>query len=212
MNLFPKDKIFYNLFERQAEKLEEASEILDKILKNPSNLEEYALKMKKVEEEGDDVGHQVVDYLRRSFITPLEEGDIDLLRQKLDDILDAIEVSVNRLLIYKISVPFPGKIEEYFIIIQKAIKEIGKGIKDIRSVSRYQENLHQRCERLNELENEGDIINRMALKELMDSPSVTAEKILEVVKLKEIYDSLEEAIDCCEDVGNIFESILIKNR
>ena len=68
INLFPKDEIFYNLFEKQAEKLSEAAKLLDEILKKPQNLEELSLKMKRLEVEADSLGHNVVDHLRQSFI------------------------------------------------------------------------------------------------------------------------------------------------
>lgn len=212
VNLFPKDEIFYTLFEKQAEKLSEAAKILDKILGNPQKLEEFSLMMKELETEADSLGHNVVDNLRKSFITPLEGDDIDLLRQKLDDIMDFIEKAVNRMVIYKVRIPLPLEIKDYIGILKEAIGEIQRGVKEIRNVRKYQENLHYLCQRLNELEDRGDIINRQALKNLMSVPQVSPERNLEIIKLKEIYETFEEAIDRCEDVGNIFESILIKNR
>jgi predicted phosphate transport protein (TIGR00153 family) len=212
INLFPKDEIFYNLFERQAEKLNEAAQLLVEILKTPQRLEEFSLKMKKLEEEADSLGHNVVDQLRKSFITPLEGEDIDLLRQKLDDVMDFIERGINRMVIYHIPKPFPKEVQEYIEILKEAILEINKGVKEIRNVRKYQESLHQLCRKLNELENRGDLINRAALKNLMNFPQVNPEKNLEIMKLKEVYETFENAIDSCEDVGNIFESILIKNR
>ncbi len=212
MNLFPKDEIFYTLFERQAGKLMEVSVLLDEILHNPQKLEEISEKVKKLEVEADDLGHDVIDNLRKSFITPLEGEDIDLLRQKLDDIMDCIEKAVNRMVIYKVSIPLPEYIERYIKVIKEAIKEIDKGVKKIRNVRKYQNDLHSLCQNLNELENEGDRINRNALKSLFAGPHTSPENNLEIIKLKEIYETLENAIDFCEDVGNIFESILIKNR
>ena len=212
INLFPKDEIFYNLFEKQAEKLKEAAQLLGEISENPQNLEELSLKMKRLEEEADSLGHNVVDQLRRSFITPLEGEDIDLLRQKLDDVMDFIERGINRMIIYQIPKPFPKEIQEYIEILQEAILEINRGVKEIRDVRKYQESLHQLCQKLNELEDRGDVVNRTALKNLMNSPQTNPEKNLEIMKLKEIYETFENAIDSCEDVGNIFESILIKNR
>jgi len=212
MNLFPKDEIFYTLFEKQAGKLMEVSVLLDEILYNPQKLEEISEKVKKLEEEADDLGHNVVDNLRKSFITPLEGEDIDLLRQKLDDIMDCIEKAVNRMVIYRVSIPLPQYIEKYIRIIKEAIVEIDKGVKKIRNVRKYQNDLHSLCQNLNELENEGDKINRNALKSLFSEPQKSPENNLEIIKLKEIYETLENAIDFCEDVGNIFESILIKNR
>jgi len=212
MRLFPKDEVFYALFEKQAEKLTEAAKLLNEILRNPQSLEEASLKMKKIEEEADSLGHSVVDHLRKSFITPLDGEDIDILRQKLDDIMDFIERAVNRMVIYQIPKPFPKEISEYIEILKEAIFEIEKGVKEIRNVRKYQENLHQLCQTLNELENKGDEINRSALKNLMGRSPASPEESLKIMKLKEIYETFESAIDSCEDVGNIFESILIKNR
>ncbi len=212
MDLFPKNGIFYTLFEKQAEKLKEASCLLSEILNNPQELEALFLKMKKLEEEADDIGYSIIDNLRKSFITPIEGEDIDLLRQRLDDIIDLIEKAVNRMTIYNISKPFPEEIADYIKIIKKSIKKINKGVKEIRNVKKHWQDIHQICLDINCLEKEGDFVNRAALKKLINVSQITPEKILEIIKLKEIYEVLEEAIDRCEDVGNIFESILIKNR
>jgi len=212
INLFPKDEIFYNLFEKQAEKLKEAIELLEEILHCPENLENLSSKMKKLEEEADSLGHEIISHLEKSFITPLEGEDIDILREKLDDIMDYIEKVANRLYIYQIKAPFPKEIFEYSKILKESIEEINQGIREIRNVSKFQKNLSIRCQNLNELEDKGDIINRTALKNLMNTSLLTPDKVLEIIKLKEIYEYLENAIDCCEDVGNIFETILIKNR
>jgi hypothetical protein len=211
MRFFPKDEIFYDLFEKQAEKLMQAGRLLDEILASPQNLKEAAVKMKKLEVEADALGHNVVDNLRKSFITPIERDDIDLLRQRLDDIMDCIEKAVNRLVIYQTKTPFPKEIEDYIKFLKLAIEEINLGVKEIRNVKKFQENIHRRCQKLNELEDMGDIVNRTALKNLMSVSQPNPEKILEIMKLKEIYELLEDSIDFCEDVGNIFEGILIKN-
>ncbi len=211
-SLFPKDGIFYQLFEKQAEKLNEAGVLLRQILEDPQKLEACSVRLKKLEEEADDLGHEVMDNLRRNFITPLEGEDIDLLRQNLDDIIDHLEKAVNRMVIYKIPQPFVQAINDYSGVIQSAIQEIYLGIKEIKNVRKYHEQLHNRCKKLNDLENAGDEINRKALNTLMNAPQVNCEKVIEIIKLKEIFETLENAIDCCEDVGNMFETILIKNQ
>lgn len=212
VNLFPKDKIFYTLFEEQAKKLKQGAEILDKVLANPQNIQDYAQEMKKLESQADAVGHNVVGHLRKSFITPLEGEDIDLLRQKLDDIMDFMEMAVNRLAIYKVSLPLPKEITKFIKVLREIIEEIEKGVIEMRNVRKHQEKLHQRCERINELENITDEIHRTALKELMRVENPSPTQILEIIKLKEIYAAFEDAADVAEDVGNIFESILIKHR
>ena len=213
ISLFPKDEVFYNLFEQQAIKLKEASKILDQLLANPENIKEYAVSMKKIEEEADELCYKILDNLRNSLITPLAGEDIELLRQDMDNIMDCLEKATNRILIYQIAVPYPQAIPEYIGIIKRAIEEISFAVKEIKNVQKFHELLYKRCQKINRLENEGDEVNRRALKSIMtinDNPS--PQKILEVIKLKEIYETLENAIDFCEDVGNIFELILIKNR
>lgn len=211
-SLFPKDGVFYELFEKQTAQLSRAAGFLLEILNNPDQLAPVWEKLKQLEEEADNVGHEVMDHLRKNFITPLEGEDIDLLRQNLDDIMDYIERSVSRIAIYKIKVPFPKEIGEYIKIIAEAVEEIDQGMKEIKNIKKFHEKLHQRCEKLNELENTGDRINRRALGGLMNAQNVSCHDLLEIIKLKEIYETLENAIDCCENVGNMFESILIKNQ
>jgi len=126
--------------------------------------------------------------------------------------MDRIERAVNRMVIYKIQIPLPKEIKEYIEVIKEAISEIEKGVKEIRNVNKFQKELHFRCQKLNELENKGDEINRTALRNLMKPVQISPERNLEIMKLEEIYETLESTIDFCEDVGNIFESILIKNR
>ena len=183
-SLFPKDGIFYQLFEKQAEKLNEAGVLLRQILEDPQKLEACSVRLKKLEEEADDLGHEVMDNLRRNFITPLEGEDIDLLRQNLDDIIDHLEKAVNRMVIYKIPQPFVQAINDYSGVIQSAIQEIYLGIKEIKNVRKYHEQLHDRCKKLNDLENAGDEINRKALNTLMNAPQVNCEKVIEIIKLK----------------------------
>jgi uncharacterized protein Yka (UPF0111/DUF47 family) len=212
INIFPKDGLFYELFEKQTEKLNEAASLLRALLEDPSRLKEIASKLKELEIEADDVGHQVMDHLRKNFITPMEGEDIDLLRQNLDDIMDYIERSVNRIGIYRIRAPFPKEIGEYIGVISGAVAEINDGMKELKNIKKFGLILQKRCVRLNELENVGDDINRKALGDLMGMQNVTCDKLMEVIKLKEIYETLENAIDCCENVGNLFESIIIKSQ
>ena len=212
LNFFPKDGIFYQLFEKQSDKLSDASDLLKQAIANPGNLDSIAAKLKDLEKDADNIGHELMENLRKNFITPLEGEDIDLLRQNLDDAIDFIERAVNRMVIYKIQQPFPKEIGDYSEVIDSAAKEIYDGIREIRNVKKYNESLHKRCYRLNQLENVGDEINRRALGGLMSVSQVSCDKLIEIIKFKEIYETLENAIDSCENVGNMFESILIKNQ
>jgi uncharacterized protein len=211
-NFFPKDGVFYQLFEKQAEILSQSAGLLKQALDDNGDIGMISVRLKELETQADNIGHEVVDTLRKNFITPMEGEDIDLLRQNLDDTIDYIERSANRLVIYKIKRPYTDEIRDYVNVICEAVAEIKEGVKEIKNVKKFQENLHGRCQKLNDLENAGDEINRRALGGLMNVPNVDCQKLIEVIKLKEIYETLENAIDCCENVGNMFESIMIKNQ
>lgn len=210
--MFPKDGVYYDLFEKQAHILCEASGLLKKMMNEPQKTEEISLTLKEMEKEADNVGHEVMEHLKRNFITPLEGEDIDLLRQNLDDIIDLIERVANRIVIYNISRPFTEETAEYIEIIHQASKEICAGIKEIKNIKKNRESLHERCKKINDLENIGDEINRKALNKLMNIANPDCVKLVETIKLKEIYEALENAIDSCENIGNLFESLLIKNQ
>jgi predicted phosphate transport protein (TIGR00153 family) len=212
INLFPRDGRFYDLFEKQAQGLTQASDLFNQILADPQKLEPLSIKLKELEKDADNLGHEVMDTLRRNFITPMEGEDIDLLRQNLDNIMDKIERVANRMVIYHIRAPFPTEIKDYADVITAAIQEISGGIEEIKHVSKFRDSLHERCKKLNDLENTGDEINRRALKDLMGMPNADCNNLIDIIKFKEIFETLEDAIDCCEDVGNMFESILIKNQ
>ena len=211
-SFFPKDGVFYRLFEKQAGLLSESAGLLKQVLDPGCDIDVISLKLKELETQADNIGHDVMDTLRKNFITPLEGEDIDLLRQNLDDTIDYIERSVNRLVIYRIKRPYTEEIKDYINVICEAVAEIKEGVNEIKNVKKNHENLHRRCEKLNNLENAGDEVNRRALAKLINKPDVDCQKLVEIIKLKEIYETLENAIDCCENVGNMFESIMIKNQ
>ncbi len=212
--LFPKEKNFFNLFEAQAEKLVAAENLLQKLISQPEDIEAIAKEMKIIEHEADQIGHRAAESLHKAFITPIEREDINLLRQNLDDVMDGIERATNRLAIYNINLDqnFLNKLTPYFEIICKAIEEIQKGIYEIKNFKKFSKDILSRCEKINSLENEGDELNRKTLKNLMNpSGPLTPERALDIVKEKEIFETLEDVIDCCEDVANVLEGILIKN-
>lgn len=211
MKLFPKDELFYELFQKQADKLVEASKLMNSIIENPDSLDEVAVKLKHIEHEADGVAYSIMEHLSKSFMTPLEGEDIVMLRHLLDNIMDYIERAVNRMSIYKIKKPLPEAIAKYISIITSAIEDINIGIGEINNIRKFGDSLKKRCYRLNAFENQGDELNRTTLRTLMNNGSSSPDQTLEIMKMKEIYETLENAIDACEDVGNVFEAIVIKN-
>jgi len=121
----------------KAEKINEATRLLSVAVKDPQKIKDIAAKLKVLEQNADEIGHELIENLRRNFITPLDGEDIDLLRQNLDDIIDYIERAVNRISIYHIAPPFPEEMENYVRIIIAAAREIKDGVREIKNVKKF---------------------------------------------------------------------------
>ncbi len=206
----PRNDKFFDLFEAQTEKLKQASVLLQELGIHPDQIGNISSRLSQLEKEADNVGYQIIDGLHRSFITPIDRSDIDLLRQNLDDIMDGIEKAINRIFIYNI-IFNSDSIGKYLQIVEEEISEIDQGVKEIKNLGKFSKDLIKHCHRINILEDKGDVVNRSALKTLLNPKDISCSGLLEIVKKKEVYDILEGVIDRCEDVGNVLESILIKN-
>lgn len=204
MGLFPRTIDFFKFFELQAEQLEAAAKIIDQI-DSGSNMKKESSKMKKVEHAADNITHEIFSSLNQTFITPLDREDITSLAGHMDDVIDELDRSINRLSIYKID-PIPREINQYFQLISRSIFEISKAIKELRH-HKNRAKLLKHCEITNFIENEADELHRITLARLFEDEK----DAIKIIKLKEIYDSLENVTDRAEDAANVLEAIVIKN-
>lgn len=205
IRLFPRDERFFDLFENAAINIEAGINALLELLENYTNVEEKVKKIKTLEHESDKITHQTIDKLNRTFITPIDREDIYALITKMDDIIDFVEAASQRLWLYKVKQPTP-QIKELTLILQRAMKVVKQAIKDLRNIKNPKRIL-QSCIEINTIENEGDQILRDAMTSLFDNVT----NPVDIMKLKELYEIIEMAIDRCEDVANIIESVVIKN-
>jgi predicted phosphate transport protein (TIGR00153 family) len=207
--LLPKDKKFFNLFERDAENLLAATKVFKDIMSNSISKEERAQKIRRIEElehKGDEVTHQIYSELGLTFITPFDREDIHSLASKLDDILDYIYGAAGRIVLYRVDEITP-EMEKLAEMIHDASIELGKAIpllNDMRNVPTIKEALV----RINSIENEADDIFERAIASLFE----TCTDPIKLIKTKEILVSLETATDQCEDASNVIESIIVKNQ
>lgn len=204
MGLFPKGFDYFDLFEAQVEELMNTVEVL-KDMKESGQTKKEARKLRDIEHKADCVAHEIFLHLNKTFITPIDREDIALLAHGLDDIIDEIEKVVNRLDIYKIS-PIPSEIFKCYELIEKAVIEVSKAVKKLRDPKKRDE-IRKHCEIINFIENEADDLEHHIIGKLFDEEK---DPIL-IMKLKEIYDSLERVTDRCEDVANAIETIVAKN-
>ena len=204
--LLPKDTSFFDLFDQLAGKVLDAARALEEMLERWDKLEVRVREMKDLEHECDAITHRTFDKLNLTFITPLEREDIHELTSRLDDIVDHIDSTASRLFIYGVKKPtdeaklLAQVLTRTCIEVQKAVAGL-RNLKDPALLSRI-------SVEINRLENESDDILRLALRRLFERQNGD---VLEVIKLKEIYEKLESAVDRCEDVANVIQAVVLRH-
>ncbi len=198
----PRDRVYFELFEEAGQNILTAADLLDQMLSNYPDSKDLAREILDCEHEGDRIIHDIIDRLNHTFVTPIDREDILALASALDDIVDYTEEVADYLGLYKIEAPMDQSIT-LARVLRSAAKQIADAItqlRDFRDISRYTVEIHR-------LENEGDRITRESIAGLFDAgidPMV-------VIRWKDLYERLEEAIDATERVANIMEGIVIKN-
>ncbi|MGH7802478.1 MAG: DUF47 domain-containing protein [Thermodesulfobacteriota bacterium] len=205
VRLFPKEEKFFDYFDDASEKTIRGIRLLKEMVLDLSNAEEKARQIKDVEHEADHITHETVSKLHKTFVTPIDREYIYALITKMDDILDLIDATCERIILYKIKSSTPEVIA-LVNTLEKAIEEVAKGVRGLRNLENSRSILDI-CIEINRLENEGDRTYRNAQSVLFNSSSDP----IEIIKWKDIYETLEEAIDTCEDVANIIEGIVLEN-
>lgn len=205
MALFPKDTNFYDLFERGATKVYEGVQLFEELVKNFVNVPLKAKRIKDVEHEADLIVHETMAKLNKTFVTPIDREDIHDLISSLDNILDHIEAAADKLSLYRVTEVKPDTVLLTDILVHAA-REVQKTVEQLRHM-KGGDSILQHCIEINRLENEGDFVYRSAIAKLFEK----GDDPLDVLKWKEVYESIENAVDSCEDVANVIEAIALKN-
>ncbi|MHB1312404.1 MAG: DUF47 domain-containing protein [Gemmatimonadaceae bacterium] len=203
MRLIPKDEGFFELFDQMGARIAKSASVLDQLFTEPNRIDFYSTQIKLIEREADEITHEVMNRLDRSFVTPLDREDIHQLVTALDTVVDLIDGTARRALMFNITDRREPAKALSGLIVQAAerIAQAVKQVKDSKAVG-------QAARDMKVLEEEGDSIYSDAVGALFRQPDANA---LEVLKWKEIYDILEHALDECDDVMNVLESISLKN-
>ena len=202
--LFPREESFYDDFERAAEIVLEAAGLIVDATEHFEKVVENAKRLERLEHDGDQVTHDIMARLNRTFITPIDREDIHQLASALDDVLDLIEEVTERFILYKVQRITP-QAKQIASVIRQQAEEIHNMIPKLRDMRH--ERIMEHCIEINRLENAGDRLLREALAALFDgSPDP-----LTVIKWRELYGLMETATDKCEDVANTIEGIVLKN-
>jgi len=199
----PQEKHFFDMIEEQSKNVLKGVNELVGMLESYKDLEEKRKKIKDIEHEGDRMVHNIFSELNKTFITPIDREDISALVSSLDDILDFVEAVADKMVLYKIEKP-PAYMLEFAKTLQSATQNINCSISCLRNLKEAKK-IESYCTEVNTQENIGDDLLRNATAELF-----TRKNPIEIIKLKELYDSMEAAIDRCEDVADVVGDILVK--
>jgi len=202
--LIPQDRAFFDLFEQQASIVAEAASKLVDLTEDFANVREKRQSIEALEHKGDQVTHNIYEQLNRTFITPLEPEEISRLASTLDEVLDDIDGSAEKMLYYGISETDSHMIELAKLISLQAL-EIESAVKGIRKL-KDPRLVEERCIEVNRLENLADDVLAHAVTDLFRTENAVA-----IIKLKDIYEELEQATDNCEDVANVLSDIAIRH-
>jgi len=202
--LIPHDKIYFDLFEKQAGVLKEAAWQLVALTEDFTNVKEKRHEIEKLEHKGDQITHDIYKQLNTSFITPIDPEEISRLASSLDEVLDYIDGATEKMYYYNIGATDAHMIE-LAKLIHMSTSEIESAVKGIRSIKdpRY---IEERCIEVNRLENLADDVLAHAVTDLFK----TNDAIM-IIKFKDIYEHLETATDHCEDVANVLSDIAIRH-
>jgi uncharacterized protein len=204
IRLVPQRTEFFDLFSRASANAIEISRALVHFLETyPEDGEASLRAIKELEHEGDRLTHDVVDLLNRTFVTPFDRDDMYRLAGALDDVCDHVDEAAGDVVSYGVGRVRPAALQQANIILRAAEKlndAVGK-------LNGFQDSRRQLVE-LRELEDEGDRVARDAVGELFSSEGDP----IALIRWKDIYERLEEAVDACENAADVLEAIVVKNR
>ncbi len=200
--IMPREGTFFDLFVELAEATQVGAAALVELLENYTQVAGKVETIKDIEHRGDNITHGLMTRLNQTFITPFDREDIHELSSKVDDVLDLANSVAVRLMIYRVDRVRPG-VADLARILERSTREI---VAAVRLLER-RDHILEHCIEINRLENEGDRLCRTLIAQLFDEEKDP----VQLLKWKEIIEVIETAIDKCEDVANVLETVTLKN-
>ncbi len=203
--LMPKSDEFFDDFDAQAEVTVRGAKLLRDLFENFTDIERKVAAIKQVEHEGDDIAHRAFERLHRQFITPFDRAEIHRLLGRIDDVLDLIDATAERLFLYEVGV-VPQAAKDLARLLVPATEKMREAVRLLREIKNPAQILAA-CREIKTIEGDADALTRTALAALFKSGA----DALSIIKWKEIYDLMETATDRCEDVANVIEGVVLEH-
>ena len=198
------ESVFFDLFNEAAEKLIEAGDVFYDLVENYQDVEKKVAKVKDIETACDVQTHKMLKKLNESFVTPFDREDIYNLSRSMDDIVDCLEEVANIFIVFDIKTLRPEALE-MAKLIKRAVKELAVMFEHLDKLKTSKIVMEQIIE-VNNIENEGDVLYREALKKLFREEKDP----IELIKWKHVLEKLEDSLDSCENVANLAEGAVMK--
>jgi predicted phosphate transport protein (TIGR00153 family) len=202
----PKNRIFYELFEKAADNVAKMGTLLRNVV-GESDFDKRGtliMQVEDLEHANDEITHNIFTELGRNFITPFDREDIHYLATSLDDVADYIYAAAKKINFYKINPNDPG-MHKFSELIEEGAKQVRIAVGELRNMKNMR-NITEALVKINSIENQGDDILDFSIERLFN----TEDDAKEVIKKRDIYQVMEIVTDKCEDVSNVIESIIIK--
>jgi predicted phosphate transport protein (TIGR00153 family) len=202
--LLPRKDVFFQKMEESAGKAVEIVAAFRRLLSDLPNRESHIARVKEIEHEADAIAHETISRLHKTFVTPLDRNEINRIFKRLDDVVDLVEAAAQRYVIYEMGSP-RREVLELVEILEKQTAEVRTAV-GFLSDMRKAEGLRQTLIGIHTLENQADAVLRGAMGALFREVQDTKD----LLKWKEVIESLEDATDRCEDLADLFENVLLE--
>jgi predicted phosphate transport protein (TIGR00153 family) len=199
--VIPRERAFFDLLERAADTAAAGAVELRALIDDPAGAQDHNARIQDLEHAGDDLTHQILATLNTTFVTPFDRQDIHQLASSIDDVLDGQEAVADLLVLMRIVEPIPHLSQQIDVLV-RATKAVSRAVRGLRSLKGTDRNRAD----ITRLEREGDRIYRRAVADLYSGDY----RAMDVLKWKDILHEMEAAIDSCEDIADVIESIALK--
>jgi uncharacterized protein len=200
--VIPQDKFFYDLLESESAVIVKGASRLEDAIKSFDRMEERRRELKEIEHNADEIVHDIYEKVNRSFITPIDQEDLTRLASLYDDTLDFMFAVMNKLVVYEVQGTTEPMIR-FAGIVRQSIQELNSAFLSMRKPDK--KDIDTRCIEVDRLENEADVLLYESVAALFKSGD-----IINILKLKEIYEYMETVTDRCEDVSLVLRDVMIR--
>lgn len=203
--LKPREEKFYGYLLANTQLIRDAADVLQEAINREGDLSELMIQIDELERRADVNTAKIVGLLHKTFITPLDREDIYSIAHKLDDVIDCIQGTIERMELYNAGIASEGA-RELVVLVGKSAKQIDKAFSHLPQIKKQKDKLEERCTRIIEYEAMGDRLYRQEMAKLFRE----CQDPIEIIKWKEILMHLEETLDISEDIANLLKGVIVK--